>query len=78
MQKPELTLAIKKTRLAFVIRYKNWTIKNLKRVIWIDKTSIVLGQKRGNHQLWKASLKGKKLVVFTIWERYYKNIEFMF
>lgn len=33
MWKPNLTFAIKEASLTFVVKYKDWTIKNWKRVI---------------------------------------------
>ncbi len=44
MWKPNLTPTMKETRLAFAVKYKDWTIEDWKRVIWTDKTSMVLGQ----------------------------------
>ena len=69
---------MKEARLAFAIRYKDWTIEDWKRVIWIDEISVILGQRKGNHQVWITSLEGEKLVTSTIRERYYKDTEFMF
>ena len=69
---------MKEARLAFAIRYKDWTIKDWKRVIWIDETSVVLGQRKGNHQVWKTPLEGEEPVAFTIRERYHKGTKFIF
>ena len=49
--KPNLTPVMKEARLAFAIKYKDWTIEDWKRVIWMDETSVVLGQRRGSHRI---------------------------
>lgn len=43
MWKPNLTPTMKEAKLAFAIKYKDWTIEDWKRVIWTDETSVVLG-----------------------------------
>ena len=51
MWKPNLTPAMKKARLAFAIKYKDWTIEHWKRVIWTNETSVVLGQRKGSYRI---------------------------
>lgn len=41
--KLNLTPTIKEAKLVFAIKYKNWTIKDWKRVIQTDEISVVLG-----------------------------------
>ena len=60
MWKPNLTPAMKEARLAFAVKYKDWTIEDWKRVIWTDETSVVLGQQRGNHWVWRTPLCRKR------------------
>ena len=76
--KPKLTPAMKEARLAFTIKYKDWTIEDWKRIIWTDETNVVLGQRRGNHRVWRTPLEGEEPVTSTIQERYHKGTEFMF
>ena len=78
MWKPNLTPAMKAARLAFAVEYKDWTIEDWKRVIWTDETSVVLGQRRGSHRIWRTLLEGEKPVTSTVRERYHKATEFMF
>ena len=68
MWKPNLTPVIKEARLAFAIKYKNWTIEDWKRVIWTDETNVVLGQQRSSHWIWKTLLEGEEFVMSTIRE----------
>ncbi len=69
---------MKAARLAFAIEYKDWIIEDWKRVIWTDKTSVVLGQRRESHRIWGTLLEGEKPVTSTIREQYHKATEFMF
>ncbi len=46
--------------------------------MWTDETSVVLGQRRGSHPIWRTLLEGEKPVTSTVRERYYKATEFMF
>ena len=39
-KKPLLTVRHRKLRLAFALKYQNWTIEDWKRVFWSDKTKI--------------------------------------
>lgn len=76
--KPDLTPTMKKARLEFAIRYKDWTIEDWKRVIWTDETSVILGQRRGNNRIWRTVEEGQQPVTATIRERYSGYTEFMF
>lgn len=76
--KPNLTPAMKEARLAFTIKYKDWTIEDWKKVIWTDETSVVLGQQRGSHWIWKTLLEGEEPITLTVRQWYYKVTEFMF
>lgn len=78
MWKPNLAPAIKEARLAFIIKYKDWTIEDLKRVIWIDETSMILGQQRGSYRIWRISLEEKEPVISIVREQYHKPTRFMF
>ncbi len=78
MRKLNLTPAMKAARLAFEIEYKDWTIEDWKRIIWTDETSVVLGQQRESHRIWRTLWEGEKPVTSTVGERYYKATEFMF
>jgi transposase len=51
--KPGLTEKMKKARYAFALKYKDWTLEDWKRVIWSDETSVILGQRRGGHRIWR-------------------------
>ncbi len=53
-QKSGLTEAMMKARYHFCMRYKNWTLKNWKKVIWIDETSVILGSRRGKTRVWRT------------------------
>jgi len=41
-RKPGLTIKMRKARLAFALRHKDWTLEDWKNVIWLDETSVVL------------------------------------
>lgn len=67
---------MKTARLAFAIKYRNWTIKDWKQVIWTDEASVVLGQK--NVCIWRTIEEGEQRVTATSREQYIKGTEFMF
>jgi predicted DNA-binding protein YlxM (UPF0122 family) len=48
--KPALTKAMKKKRLEFCLKYRNFDWRN---VIWTDETSVVLGHRRGSRRVWR-------------------------
>jgi len=52
-KKPGLSKAMRKARLDFCLAYQHWTLKDWKKVIWTDETSIVLGLRRGSHRVWR-------------------------
>jgi Transposase len=54
-QKPGLNPIQQKARLQFCLEHQYWTLKDWKRVIWSDETSIILGQRRGTIRLWRDS-----------------------
>ena len=72
------TPAMKKSRLEFTIKYKDWTMEDWKRVIWTDETSVVLGHRRGNNRIWRTAQEGQEPVTSTRRERYKGFTEFMF
>lgn len=76
--KSNLSPEMKAARLAFAIKYKDWTIEVWKRVIWIDETNVVLGQRRGNYRVWRTVLEKLEHITFTIQERHPKDTEFLF
>ena len=78
MWKPNLTPVMKEARLAFAIKYKDWTIEDWKRVIWTDETSVILRQRKGSHRIWKIPLEGEEPVMSIVREQYHKATEFMF
>ncbi len=43
-----------KARYHFCMRYKNWTLKNWKKIIWIDETSVILSSRRGKIRVWRT------------------------
>jgi transposase len=47
--KSGLTKAMKKARLQFALGHQSWTLDNWKRIIWSDKTSVVIGFQRGGY-----------------------------
>lgn len=65
MWKPNLTLTIKKLKLAFAVKYKDQTIEDQKRVIWMDETSVILRQQRGSHRIQTIPLKREDIIKIT-------------
>lgn len=51
--KPGLTEAIREARLAFCKAHEGWTLEDWKNIIWTDKTSVVLGCRRGKYCIWR-------------------------
>lgn len=76
--KLDFTLTMKKVCLEFAMIYKDWTINDLKKVIWADETSAVLGQHRVNNCIGRTIQKSKKWVTATRQKGDEKFIEFMF
>jgi hypothetical protein len=52
-KKPYLSKAHRKARLAFALKYKEWTIEDWKRVIWSDETKINRFGSDGKKYVWK-------------------------
>ena len=79
-KKPGLTAKMKLARLQFAIEHKNWTLNDWKRVIWTDEASVILGQRRGNVQVWRTVAEGRnpQLAPATIRNRWKGSSEFMF
>ena len=71
-----LNIEQRRARLAFYIRYRDWTLEDWKKVIWSDETSVVLGARRGSTRIWRKSDEAfEKLVIRNRWKGY---LEFMF
>ena len=75
-RKPGLTKKIRDNRLRWYLDYKDWTLNDWKNVIWSDKTSVVLNQKRGGYRIWRTA--DEAFVKNTIRERWKSYSEFMF
>jgi hypothetical protein len=71
-----LTDAMKATRLAFCLKYKDWVLEDWKNVIWTDETSVVLGHRHGRSRLWHTKKDRYNLTVIR--PRWNKASEFMF
>jgi hypothetical protein len=54
-KKPLLSLRHRKKRLAFALKYKEWTVEDWKRVIWSDETKINRIASDGRQWMWKKS-----------------------
>ena len=52
-KKPLLSVRHMKQRLAFALKYQNWTIEDWKRVFWSDETKINRFGSDGKHWVWK-------------------------
>jgi transposase len=50
-RKPGLTKKMKKARLAWCERHKDWTLDDWKRVMWTDETSVQLHHRRGGYRI---------------------------
>jgi len=50
-RKPGLTAAMKNEQYRFVLAHYYWTLENWKAIIWLNKTSIVLGHRQGGYQV---------------------------
>ena len=58
--KPYLSSAHRKARLAFALKYQEWTVEDWKRVIWSDETKINRFGSDGKQYVWKK--KGQPLL----------------
>ena len=54
-KRPGLTPAMMQARFKFALRYEHWTIEDWKKVIWMDKTSVLLEARRGKVRVWRTS-----------------------
>ena len=59
-KKPLLSLRHRKARLAFALKYREWTVEDWKRVIWSDETKINRFGSDGREWVWKQ--KGEGLI----------------
>jgi hypothetical protein len=59
-KKPLLNVRHRKRRLAFALKYKEWTVEDWKRVIWSDETKINRFGSDGQEYIWKK--KGEGLI----------------
>ena len=57
-KQPLLTIAHKKRRLAFALKYQHWTVEDWKRVIWSDETKINRIGSDGQEYVWKKKEEG--------------------
>ena len=53
-KKSGLLPSMREARLAFCLRYKNWTLEDWKNVIWSGETSVILGERRGSQRCWRT------------------------
>ena len=74
--KPGLAPKMKKDRLAFALKYKDWTLDDWKSVCFSDETSVVLGHRRGADKVWRTK---EEAYDPTVMKRRWKGYsEFMF
>ena len=57
-KKPLLNMRHRKRRLAFALKYKDWTVEDWKRVIWSDETKINRFGSDGREYIWKQKEQG--------------------
>src|SRR5215813_504262 len=57
-KKPLLTVAYRRKQLAFALKYKEWTVEDWKRVIWLDETKINRLVSDGKKWVWKQAGQG--------------------
>ena len=74
--KPGLTEEMRKARLKFAIEHKDWTLEDWKNIIWSDETSVILGQRRGGHKVWRQVYEVQDPQVRRV--RWKGHSEFMF
>ncbi|EQL37278.1 hypothetical protein BDFG_01252 [Blastomyces dermatitidis ATCC 26199] len=46
---------MKKKRLEWCLKHKNWTLEDWKNVIWSDETSVILLHRRGGYRIWRRA-----------------------
>jgi hypothetical protein len=67
---------MKKKQLEWCLLYKDWTLEDWKRVIFIDETSVQLGGIRGKRRVWRTT---KEVYHPHVIKRRWKGFkEFMF
>jgi hypothetical protein len=59
-KKPLLSARHRQRRLAFALKYRNWTVEDWKRVVWSDETKINRFGSDGKQWVWKQ--KGEGLI----------------
>lgn len=75
-RKPGLNGAQKAKRLEFCLSHAHWSLKDWKRVIWSDETSVILGQRRGQVRIWRTANEAyDKTAIRNRWKGF---AEFMF
>jgi transposase-like protein len=62
-KKPLLSIRHQKQRLDFALKYKEWTVKDWKRVIWSDETKINSFESDGRKWMWKQKGQSVKRIV---------------
>jgi hypothetical protein len=60
-KKPLLSAVHRKKRLAFALKYQNWTVEDWKKVIWSDETKINRIGSDGKQWVWKQVGQGLKV-----------------
>jgi hypothetical protein len=69
--KPGLTQSMQDARLAFAKTHQHWTLEDWKKVIWTDETSIIIGHRRGGHNIWRRTTEVvEKTVIRPRWKGY--------
>ena len=75
-RKPGLTKAMRQARLKFCKDHKDWTLEDWKNIIWSDKTSVLLGSRRGGYRIWREPREA--ITKSCIRKRWKGHAEFMF
>ena len=84
-RKPGLTKEIRAERLRWYLNYKNWTLEDWIKVIWIDETAVVVGYRRKGYRVWRTLVerylrsctckRWKGFTEFIFWASYYYNFK---
>ena len=75
-RKPGLTKKMKDEYLSWYLYHQDWTLEDWKNVIWSDKTSVILCQRRGGYRIWRIAKEA--YIKSAIRERWKGYSEFMF
>jgi hypothetical protein len=67
---------MKKAQIEFCKAYEHWTLEDWKRVIFTDKTSVVLGHQQGIYRIWRRGFEKHIKTYVRSWFK--KALEFMF